>query len=262
MTAAPGALVEPPLSPGPSSRLEAPAKLHQFQGLGNEFLSLRGLLLGEPDQRDLFERLLYKAEVVQYPGREPRENLRYVVTNMSGRAADLYSQYAQRGDSENRIKEANLAIRIDRLSCGRFFANQLRALLGAMAYALFQELRLRAKRTPAGRWQGQLERSRTCLIQIADASPRRFDASSSSFLEAIPGPNCGPSWLTPAAGSFPTRLADHPGPPVCSNLASHRVMATVSCSTTVLAAQDLRLGTRLRRRIASLRPKSHARGLG
>lgn len=110
-------------------------------------------------------RVIYKAEVVQFPDRAPRENVRYVVTNMKGSAEDLYAQYVLRGDSENRIKEAKLAIHIDRLSCSRFYANQFRALLGAAAYALFQELRLRARRTPAARWQ--VERIRSCLIQIA-----------------------------------------------------------------------------------------------
>src|SRR6202158_2978420 len=38
-------------------------------------------------------------------------------------------------------------LEIDRTSCSRFLANQLRALLTAAAYVLYQELRLRAART-------------------------------------------------------------------------------------------------------------------
>jgi hypothetical protein len=38
-------------------------------------------------------------------------------------------------------------LEIDRTSCSRFLANQLRGLLSAAAYVLYQELRLRAART-------------------------------------------------------------------------------------------------------------------
>lgn len=120
-------------------------------------------------------RVLYKAEVVQYEGREPKDNVRYVVTNMPGPSKQLYRQYLQRCDSENRIKEAKIGLNADRVSCSRFAANQFRILLATAAYVLFQELRLRARRTPAGRWQ--VDRLRDCLIQIAGrvtASARRL----------------------------------------------------------------------------------------
>jgi len=120
-------------------------------------------------------RTLYKAEVVSHEGREPRDNVRYVVTNMKGRARDLYRLYVGRGDCENRIKEAKLGLRSDRMSCPRFLANQFRALLSTAALVLFQELRIRARRTPAATWQ--VERIRLFLIQIGarvSASVRRI----------------------------------------------------------------------------------------
>ncbi len=120
-------------------------------------------------------RVLFKAEVVQYHDREPKDNVRYVVTTMPGPSEQLYRQYLQRCDSENRIKEAKIGLSADRVSCSRFVANQFRILLAMTAYILFQELRLRARRTPAGRWQ--VDRLRDCLIKIAGrvaSSTRRF----------------------------------------------------------------------------------------
>src|SRR6185295_10897447 len=61
--------------------------------------------------------------------------------------------YCARGDVENRIKELHHGLEIDRTSCSRFWANQLRVLLTAAAYVLMQELRLRAARTTLARTQ-------------------------------------------------------------------------------------------------------------
>jgi hypothetical protein len=46
-----------------------------------------------------------KAEVVQYPGRAPRKNPRFVVTNLAHAPEAVYAIYRQRGDVENRHKE-------------------------------------------------------------------------------------------------------------------------------------------------------------
>ena len=93
-------------------------------------------------------RVLIKAEVVRHPGREPKDNPRFVVTNLKHSPRHLYEAiYCARGDIENRIKELHHGLEIDRTSCSRFLANQLRGLLSAAAYVLYQELRLRAART-------------------------------------------------------------------------------------------------------------------
>src|SRR5260370_16318766 len=93
-------------------------------------------------------RVIVKAEVVQHPGREPKENPRFVVTNLAQTPKWIYEHvYCERGDAENRIKELKLGLEIDRTSCSSFGANQLRVLLTAAAYVLMQELRLRAART-------------------------------------------------------------------------------------------------------------------
>ncbi len=93
-------------------------------------------------------RVIIKAEVVRHPGRDPKDNPRFVVTNLKQSPRHLYEAiYCARGDIENRIKELHHGLEIDRTSCSRFLANQLRGLLSAAAYVLYQELRLRAART-------------------------------------------------------------------------------------------------------------------
>src|SRR5713226_7119065 len=110
-------------------------------------------------------RLIVKAEVVRHPGREPKENPRFVVTNLAQTPKWIYERvYCERGDAENRIKELHLGLETDRTSCSSFWANQLRLLLTAAAYVLMQELRLRAARTSCARAQVQTLRER--LIKI------------------------------------------------------------------------------------------------
>ena len=93
-------------------------------------------------------RVIIKAEVVRHPGRKPKNNPRFVVTNLKHSARHLYEViYCARANVENRIKELHHGLEIDRTSCTRFLANQLRGLLTAAAYVLYQELRLRAART-------------------------------------------------------------------------------------------------------------------
>ena len=98
-------------------------------------------------------RILIKAEVVHGEGKEPKDNPRFVITNMKQSPQWIYERvYCQRGEIENRIKELH-ALQIDRTSCSNFWANQFRVLLTAAAYVLMQELRLRAARTNCARAQ-------------------------------------------------------------------------------------------------------------
>lgn len=69
-------------------------------------------------------------------------NPRFVVTNLGLSVADLYDGlYCQRGEAENRIKEAQLDLFGARASCHRFHANWLRLMFAAAAYTLMQRLR-------------------------------------------------------------------------------------------------------------------------
>lgn len=69
-------------------------------------------------------------------------NPRYVVTNLTGSAQALYDElYCQRGEAENRIKEAQVGLFATRTSCQHFQGNQLRVLLAALGYVLIERLR-------------------------------------------------------------------------------------------------------------------------
>jgi hypothetical protein len=99
-------------------------------------------------------RVIFKAEVVRAAGKEPRDNPRFVLTNLRTSPRFVYEKvYCERGDSENRIKELHHGLELDRTSCHRFQANQFRVLLTAAAYVLMQEIRLRAAGTVLARAQ-------------------------------------------------------------------------------------------------------------
>jgi hypothetical protein len=120
-------------------------------------------------------RVVYKAEVVQYPGRDPKDNLRFVVTNLRQAPERVYRIYTDRGDAENRIKELKNDLGMDRTSCTRFLANQMRVLLTAAAYVLMQELRFQARTTDCRRAQVCTLRDR--LLKLAawiEVSVRRI----------------------------------------------------------------------------------------
>ncbi len=90
-------------------------------------------------------RIIYKAEVVRAANKEPKDNPRFVVTNLK--------TYCQRGDVENRIKELHDGMQIGRTSCSNFLANTFRVLLTAAAYVLMQEMRLHLSPTRHARAQ-------------------------------------------------------------------------------------------------------------
>jgi len=68
-------------------------------------------------------------------------NPRFVVTNIVGDAQKIYDRrYCQRGEMENRVKE-QLMLFADRVSAHRWWTNQWRLLLSALAYTLMEGLR-------------------------------------------------------------------------------------------------------------------------
>ena len=99
-------------------------------------------------------RVIMKADITLHAGRKPKENPRFIVTNIKRSPSWIYKRiYCQRGDAENRIKELKHGLSIDRTSCTSFLANQLRVLITGAAYVLMQELRLKARHTRFARAQ-------------------------------------------------------------------------------------------------------------
>jgi hypothetical protein len=120
-------------------------------------------------------RVIIKAEVVRHPGRAPKNNPRFVVTNLPHPPETVYAIYCQRGDVENRLKELHHGLEMDRTSCSKFRANQFRVLLALAAYLLFQELRQRAGKTACA--DAQVPTLRERLVKLAvwvERSARRI----------------------------------------------------------------------------------------
>jgi hypothetical protein len=120
-------------------------------------------------------RIIMKAEVVRHPGRPPKNNPRFVVTNLPHTPAHVYQIYRERGDVENRIKELKDGLALDRLSCSRFLGNQFRLLLTAAAYVLVQALRLHAAGTAWATAQATTLRERVLKVAVwVERSVRRI----------------------------------------------------------------------------------------
>ncbi|MGH7357472.1 MAG: IS1380 family transposase [Candidatus Rokuibacteriota bacterium] len=110
-------------------------------------------------------RVIIKAEVVRHPGRDPKNNPRFVVTNLPDPPETVYQIYCGRGDMENRLKELHQGLAMDRTSCHRFLANQFRVLLTVGAYILFQTLQAQAQGTACAGAQVSTLRER--LVKLA-----------------------------------------------------------------------------------------------
>lgn len=109
--------------------------------------------------------MILKAEAIPYLGREMKDNSRFVVTNLRHKPERVYEIYCGRGDAENRIKELKCDLSIDRTSCTSFVANQVRVVMTAAAYMLFQELRWQLRKTKLKR--AQVGRLRVTLLKVS-----------------------------------------------------------------------------------------------
>ena len=111
-----------------------------------------------PKERRVITRLEYG---------EQGNNPRYVVTNLAGNAQALYDDlYCQRGEAENRIKEAQVGLFATRTSCQHFQGNQLRMLLAALGYVLIERLRALALQGTALA-RAQVDTLRIKLLKVA-----------------------------------------------------------------------------------------------
>ena len=114
----------------------------------------------------LRRRIIIKAEVVRHPGRDPKNNPRFVVTDLPHKPENVYQIYRDRGDTENRIKELHHGLELDRTSCSSFWANQLRVLMTAAAYVLMQERRRLAAGTSLDKAQVSTLRERLLKLGV------------------------------------------------------------------------------------------------
>ena len=121
-------------------------------------------------------RVIIKADIAIHPGRKPKDNPRFIVTNLKASPKFIYAKvYCARGDMENRIKELKDGLEIDRTSCTSFKANQLRVLMTAAAYVLMQEIRMHASDTCCARAQVSTLRLRLLKFGVwIESSVRRI----------------------------------------------------------------------------------------
>jgi hypothetical protein len=140
-----------------ASLLEEAKRRHEKQRERKVKLLSEGHYRAESWDRQ--RRVVYKAEVM-----EEGTNTRFVVTDKPDDPDELYAHYTERGETENRIKDLKVALKADRLSCHRFWANQFRLLLHAAAYWLMDTLR--RKLVVAGIERMQLDTLRLRLVKI------------------------------------------------------------------------------------------------
>ncbi len=115
-------------------------------------------------------------------------NVRCVITNRRGRAAELFALYQGRGEVENRIDELKNELKADRLSCSRYRANSFRLQVHSLAYNLMNFLHHALRGTDLAR--AQTSTLRLKLFKVAarvHVSTRRiwFHLSSSWPLRAL-----------------------------------------------------------------------------
>jgi len=107
---------------------------------------------------------------------------RFVVTSLEAPANEVYAFYAGRGQMENWIKDMKLDIRSGRTSTTKFFSNELRLWLHAVAYQLLHELRRVA---PEPLRKARLATIRLRLLRVAArvrCTARRLCVRLSAFL--------------------------------------------------------------------------------
>jgi hypothetical protein len=147
---------------------------------GAEKVRLLGEVAYQAESWDHPRRVIVKAEAL------PKgPNTRFVVTTRADPPETLYDWYVQRGERENGIKDLKVACFADRLSDHRFWANQFRLLLHAVAYWLLDTLRrwLRAMRVE----RMQLDTLRLRLLKIGGRVWQRADRVRLRLASSHPG---------------------------------------------------------------------------
>ena len=141
-----------------------------------------------------FGQFLYQAKTWKHPRRvvakvevnEVGINRRFVLTNRSDLSPQqLYDHYTDRGQAENYIKAFKTHLSMDRLSCHRFWANQFRLLLHALAYQMFLILRDYLYGTPWHNLEVETLRRRILKIgaRVRQTTRRIWVHFSSAFPE-------------------------------------------------------------------------------
>lgn len=109
-------------------------------------------------------RVLSKVEVVVAEDKEPRDNVRFVITTGTTTPQHGFARYYGHSDMENTIKEFKYDAGLGRFGCTSVYANQLRALFALAALTLLHGL------APSFRKNGerfQADTLRNWLVKVA-----------------------------------------------------------------------------------------------
>ena len=140
--------------------------------------------VGRPSQKPVFrfKRFLYQAASwtmarrvvakVEFHCGELFPRVGFIVTNLGTSSQAVVRFYNKRGTAEQWIKEGKQAVKMTRLSCHRFRANEVRLWLSLIAYNLGNLWRRLALPAPIGKWsltslQQRLVKTGGRLIQHA-----------------------------------------------------------------------------------------------
>ena len=154
--------------------LSGNARLSQIGQPWCEDVAVRRALSGKDKLRRFFQ-VGYRAKswsrerkvVARVEATSKGCDIRFVVTNLAGRAKTLYEKvYCARGRMENMIKDHKLYTKSDRTSCHRWEANQFRLFLHTGAYWLLHQLRQAAPRRSLWR-KATFETIRRAFLKIA-----------------------------------------------------------------------------------------------
>ena len=153
-------------------------------------------------------------------------SLRFMITNRSGRAAELITWYQGRGAAENGIKELKREVHADRLCCHRYRPNALRLQLHTVAQLLLAYFRRTVlRRTDLA--TAAVETIRTQLFtRWRRGSPTVSAASGFTWPRTGRAPRCS----APVTRAYRPPLADAP---------SHTVVVLHALTLDVWAALPL-----------------------
>ncbi len=116
---------------------------------------------------------------------EKGANPRFILTNIVGDPQKIYDQrYCARGEMENRVKE-QMMLFADRVSAHRWWANQWRLLLSALAYTLMEAVR-RLALAGTELAQATCQTIRLKLIKIGTVIERKLTLVRLHFSSAHP----------------------------------------------------------------------------
>jgi hypothetical protein len=158
----------------------AAAAQRQRAESGAEKVRLLGEVTYQAESWAQPRRVIVKAEAL------PKgPNTRFVVTTRAAPPEALYDWYVQRGERENGIKDLKVACFADRLSDHRFWANQFRLLLHAVAHWLLDTLRRWLRTMQVERMQ--LDTLRLRLLKIGGRVWQRADRVRLRLASSHPG---------------------------------------------------------------------------